>query len=76
MREWRYEQLAKEVDEKKTAVEKMLLSGKPSERLVRRRPRDLEEQRILDALCVRKWKEAEACGKIRYINKNEWYYEY
>lgn len=30
---------------------------------------NFEEQR-------KKWKDAEESGKVRYISKNEWYYEY
>lgn len=44
------------------------------ERAIRRRPRDIEEQRILDYLCIRAWDRAVATGKIKILNDREWYY--
>lgn len=75
MRNWDYHQLEKEIFKKKSEVEKVILSDKKSERSVRRKPRDEDERAILDQICINKWKEAERAGKIKYINKNEWYYE-
>ncbi|WP_461200276.1 hypothetical protein [Anoxybacillus sp. TBDG-1] len=43
---------------------------------VRLRPRDKEEMRILDELCIKRWKKAEQEGKIRYLNERVWYYEF
>ncbi|MEB3103549.1 hypothetical protein [Ferviditalea candida] len=76
MKTWDYNQLEKSIAANKSRVEKILLTNKPQERLVRRRPRDKEEQEILDRLCLNKWKDAENKGEIKYLSKNEWCYEY
>lgn len=44
-------------------------------RTYRRRPRDPAEQAILDRLCMNSWKKALATGKVRILNRNEWYYD-
>lgn len=76
MREWDYADLSRKIDAKKKKTELTLLSYKSQERPVRRRARDGEEQKILNALCLKRWQEAENLGQIQYISKNEWYYEY
>ena len=62
MRVWNYEQLAKEIDTNKSLAEQKILNNKSPERLVRRRVRDKQEQKILDNLCIMKWKDAEERG--------------
>ncbi len=52
----------------------MLKKGR--NRLFRKRPRDKEEQNILDKLCVQKWQKDLASGKVKIINDREWYYEF
>lgn len=76
MKEWNYDELKRDIDTRKTMTDHILLSNKTMERPVRRRARDEAERDILDFLCVKKWKDAENNGKIKYIHKNEWYYEY
>ncbi len=76
MRTWEYKVLENNIEAKRMSVEKTILYHKTVERLVRRRNRDHEEQDILDYLCIKKWKDAENQGKIKYISNNEWHYEY
>lgn len=75
MREWDYEQLAREIDERKAEVERRLLADRPSGGRLRTRPRDPEEQALLDRICLEKWREAERSGKVVIFSRNEWYYE-
>lgn len=76
MRAWDYEQMKKSIAANKPEVDKKVLANKSRERLVRKRPRDEEEREILDRLCLNKWHDAESKGQIKYLSKNEWYYEY
>jgi len=45
-------------------------------RPIRRRSRDIEEQKVLDLLCINRWNKDLALGKVKIISKNKWYYEY
>jgi len=60
---------------RKDDVELRLLAEITGRRSVRTRPRDPEEQVILDQIAIQKWREAERAGKIKYISKTEWHYE-
>ncbi len=75
MREWNSSDLEKRIQEKMPATTRALIRVR-SGKVVRRRPRDKEEQNILDLLCKRKWEDDLAKGKVRIINKREWYYEF
>jgi hypothetical protein len=76
MRSWDFSQLENEVHTKKADVEKKILAGKLPERVLRMRPRDPGEQAVLDQIAIQKWRDAEEAGKIKYLSKTEWYYEY
>lgn len=75
MREWNMTDINQIISNKKAETDKIILRYRTLERPVRRRSRDEEERHILDRLCLNKWRTAEANGAIKYINKNEWYYE-
>jgi len=60
---------------RKGSVERDILKD-GREQHVRLRPRDKEEMRILDELCIKRWKKAEQEGKIKYLNERVWYYEF
>lgn len=75
MREWKAEDIAKQVAEKMPEVNRGIIRSR-KERVIRRRPRDPEERKILDFLCKREWEKALAEGKVKIINKREWYCEF
>jgi hypothetical protein len=75
METWDMDVLEKSISKKKKDIDKKMLQNKSMERPVRRRDRDPDEKAILDRLCLNKWAAAEKNGKIKYISKNEWYYE-
>lgn len=75
MREWQADDLNKVIDKKMSYENKLLLRNK-MKRLFRRRPRNKDEQNVLDLLCKLKWQKDLAAGKVRIINKREWYVEY
>ncbi|EMT46421.1 hypothetical protein H919_05874 [Anoxybacillus flavithermus AK1] len=68
-------QLNEWIFSRKGSVEREILAAGRKQR-VRLRPRDKEEMRILDELCIKRWKKAEQEGKIRYLNERVWYYEF
>lgn len=68
--------LQQSIAKKKAEAEKQILKAKEKERVIRTRPRDPEEVKILDELSILKWQRAVADGKIRYIEKRKWYYEF
>lgn len=63
------------INEDKSNVERAILRSKPSGRKLRTRPRDPDEIKILDQLCIKRWEKAEKDGKIRYLSDRVWYYE-
>ncbi|MUV37615.1 hypothetical protein JNUCC1_01421 [Lentibacillus sp. JNUCC-1] len=67
--------LKKRIDRKKPDVERRMVQTRGEAPRIRTRERDPDEQRILDKLCIKRWKQAEQAGKIKYISKTEWYYE-
>ncbi len=75
MREWNARDLEERIRERMPAVNRVLLRAR-SGKAVRRRPRDKEEQNILDLLCKRRWEEDLATGRVRIISKREWYCEF
>ncbi|PLR78709.1 hypothetical protein CVD25_13710 [Bacillus canaveralius] len=76
MKQMDFSDLNRSIDEKKSDVERNLLRTTSSERKIRTRPRDEEEAKILDKLCIQRWKKAESEGKIKYISDRVWYYEF
>lgn len=76
MKEWQLEVLDEQIRARKPEVDKYMLQTRHRDRPVRRRARDETERIILDRIAVKKWKDAEDAGKIKYLSKNEWYYEY
>ena len=75
MREWQSDELDKVIRKNMPEVNKLLLREK-KEKLVRRRPRNKNEQNVLDLLCKIKWQKDLSAGKIRIISKREWYIEH
>lgn len=41
----------------------------------RKRPRNPGEQAVLDRLCQNSWERALKTGKVKILNRKEWYYE-
>ena len=76
MRKMDFSELNKQIDEKKSEVERTILRTKFPERFLRTRSRDHDEAKILDELCMKRWKKAEVDGKIQYISERVWYYEF
>ncbi len=64
MREWNTGDIEERIREKLPEVNRALCRGRRG-KVVRRRPRDKEEQNILDLLCKRKWENDVAAGKVR-----------
>lgn len=64
------------IERQKPDVERKMIRGQKSEKLVRTRERDIDEQKILDRLCLERWKKAEREGKIKYISERKWRYEF
>lgn len=64
------------ISQNKNEVEKKMLRTRPSGKSHRTRPRDPDEIKILDHLCQKRWKEAEASGKVKYLSERVWYYEF
>ncbi len=52
----------------------MLQKGR--ERVIKRKPRDKEEQDLLDKICKEAWNQAVLKGKVKILSKREWYYEF
>jgi hypothetical protein len=75
LRECDWEDLQRAIAENKPHVDRLLLQSKSAIRPIRTRPRDPDEIKVLDRLCVLKWEAAEKSGKVKYLSKNEWYYE-
>lgn len=75
MRRMDFSDLNKQIFEKKSEVDRTILRTKSPDRLVRTGARDENEARVLDELCIKRWKKAEEEGKIKYLSKRVWYYE-
>jgi hypothetical protein len=75
MKEMSFDELKQIVNSKREQIDRDILRHKSDERNVRRRPREHDEIRILDQLCVDRWKQAEQSGKVKYLSEKEWYYE-
>jgi hypothetical protein len=75
MREWKSCEIEEKNRKKMPAVKRALVQGR-REKMIRRRSRDKEEQDILDLLCKRRWEDDLAKGKVKIINKREWYCEF
>lgn len=76
MRKMDFSELNKQIHQKKSEVERAILRTKSPEKLVRTRSRDIDEAKILDELCIKRWKKAEKEGKVKYIGDRVWYYEF
>jgi hypothetical protein len=76
MKEMDFSELNEWIFEKKKEVERTILRTKSPERNIRTRPRDKTEADILDELCMKRWKKAEADGKVKYLSERVWYYEF
>lgn len=70
------EDLTQWINDNKVDVERTIIRNRPPEKLLRTRKRDEDEQKIMDNLCIKKWEEAERSGKIKYLSKRKWYYEF
>ncbi|MDN5347414.1 MAG: hypothetical protein PWP65_978 [Clostridia bacterium] len=75
MREWKAVEIEKEITAKMPEINRSIIRSR-KERVIRRRPRDPEEQKILDRICIYKWQKALAEGKVKILNNREWYYEF
>lgn len=76
MKEMDFSELSEWILERKSDVERHILQTKGKERNIRTRARDKNETEILDHLCRKRWKKAEAEGKVKYLSKRVWYYEF
>jgi hypothetical protein len=76
MKKMDFSELSEWILEKKSDVERDILQTKGKERNIRTRARDENETEILDDLCRKRWKKAEAEGKVKYLSKRVWYYEF
>ncbi|MDN5362462.1 MAG: hypothetical protein PWP70_1509 [Moorella sp. (in: firmicutes)] len=75
MREWKAVDIEKQIAAQMPEINRRIIRSR-SERVTRRRPRDPEEQEILDRLCIYKWQRSVADGKVKILSKREWYYEF
>ncbi|MFA1822120.1 hypothetical protein ACDX78_18365 [Virgibacillus oceani] len=64
------------ISKNKNEVEPKILRTKTPGKIYRTRPRDPDEIKILDRICQKRWKEAEAAGKVKYLSERVWYYEF
>jgi hypothetical protein len=76
MKKMDFSELSEWILEKKSDVERDILRTKGEERNIRTRVRDENEVKILDDLCRKRWKKAEMEGKVKYLSKRVWYYEF
>lgn len=67
--------LNNDIAKKKPAVERQLLKTKSRQRPIRKRERDEDEIKILDRLCILRWRKAEENGKIKYLSERKWFYD-
>ncbi|MBB5322960.1 hypothetical protein HNQ34_000037 [Anoxybacillus tepidamans] len=71
-----FSELNQWIFEKKSHVDRTILRTKAPERKIRTRPRTADEIKILDDLCMKRWKKAEEEGKVKYLKERVWYYEF
>ncbi|MBY7141573.1 hypothetical protein KFZ56_00320 [Virgibacillus sp. NKC19-3] len=64
------------IGEQKSEVERSIIRNRDSERLIRTRLRNKDEQEILDKLCIERWKKAKQEGEIKYFSKRKWFYDF
>jgi len=64
------------IEAQKSNVERIIARDRKGERVVRMRERDIDEQKILDIICKKRWEKAEEDGKVKYITERKWYYEF
>ncbi|WP_255259781.1 hypothetical protein [Lentibacillus sp. CBA3610] len=64
------------ITEQKPKAEQQIVRNRNSAKIIRTRQRDKEEEVILDKLCMEKWKRAEQEGKIKYLSKRKWFYDF
>lgn len=75
MRKWKEEELAKKIAEKLPEVNRAIITSRQG-RALRTRPRDPEEQKLLDELCIRNWNRLVAAGKIKKLGPRKWYMDF
>ncbi|WP_407272682.1 hypothetical protein [Radiobacillus sp. PE A8.2] len=75
VRKMDFSDLNKDIFEKLPTVERSILRMKESQRNIRTRARDENEIKVLDQLCLKRWKKAEQEGKVKYLSERVWYYE-
>ncbi len=75
MRRWKSSELDEKINKKRPEVDRFLLRSRQG-KIMRRRPRDKEEQNVLDLLCKKKWEDDLARGKIKILSRRKWYYEF
>jgi hypothetical protein len=68
--------LNKHIDNNKSEVERMIIRDRENTPIVRTRKRDVDEQKVLDKLCIKRWEDAEREGKVKYITERKWYYAF
>jgi hypothetical protein len=76
MKKIKLNDLTQHINNNKTGVEKQILETKHEGRTTKMRPRDQQEIEILDEICKRKIQKAIEEGKLKFINKRKWYYEF
>ncbi len=72
MKRMNMEDLDQWFDKKKIETERNITRNRTSERQIRNREPDAEEQLILYKLCKKRWEKAEQEGKIKYLSKRKW----
>jgi len=75
MREWQAADIDKIIAKKMPEIVRSVLNQNKKKN-IRRRPRNKGEQNVLDLLCTLRWQKALVAGKIKIINKREWYIEF
>lgn len=76
MKKVNFKELNQWIESQKPEVERKMIRERTNEKLIRTRKRDIDEQKILDKLCIERWKKAEQEGKIKYISERKWRYEF
>lgn len=76
MRKVKMNELTEHINKNKNKVNKIMIETMPNERITRTRPRDEIESKILGMLCKSNWEKAVKEGKVKYITKRKWYYEF
>lgn len=64
------------IESQRSDVERKVIRDRKEKKLVRMRERDRDEQKILDQICIERWKKAEQEGKIKYLSERKWHYEF